>query len=495
MISSDWEFNMYFYRTILILMAFISLLFGDAIEDTLPYANKTSIINVHKFRTSNPLGRKYDPEDWTVVIQDAINTLDQNKGGVIFFPAGIYLISGTIYCYNTEKNQPIECLTLKGIGISGANEITGSSLERRTRGTTLLKKNKGDIIRINIKPDGTWLSEKSGRTAVIDGINFVGSKNARVCAIRGFRCYSPQITNCNFIWFSVAINFNDEIKGTGNYTDRIIINNVNIQGVSEAGIMIRKADASSISRVYINHFKTTSLNNAAPVGISINGGSGIFMDNIIVNHCPANGTCIYLSGVKDVKLSGMHFENNVSSFIYHIKESHNVSIDGSASHLSYQALLKLQKSFNVELLNHTSQTRKTPPPANYKDIILGSPAQKTYNITLRNIVILDLEGNSIALKKDAALKSVAVLNSDVNRSDIDFLNLKEGERTLFNVDKAGNITGGALEARDFIKGRFKTIENDTGRTASKIKIAAQDSGFYQLDFKDGLLINIQYFTK
>ena len=486
---------MCFFRITLIITAFVSVLFGDAIEDTTSYTNKPSIINICRFRTSNPLGRKYDPEDWTDVIQDAINTLDPYKGGIIFFPAGIYHISGTVYCYNTVENQPIECLTLKGIGIAGANEITGSSLERRTRGTTLLKKNKGDIIRINIKPDGTWLSEMSGRTAVIDGINFVGSKNARVCAIRGFRCYSPQITNCNFIWFSVAINFNDEIKGTGNYTDRIIINNVNIQGVSEAGILIRKADASNISRIYISNFKTPPLIKAAPVGILINGGSGIFIDNVIVNHCPPNGTCLSLSGVKDVKLSGMHFENNVSSFIYHIKESHNVSIDGSASHLSYQALLKLQKSFNVELLNHTSQTRKTPPPANYKDIILGSPAQKTYNITLRNIVILDLEGNSIALKKDAALKSVAVLNSDVNRSDIDFLNLKEGERTLFNVDKAGNITGGALEARDFIKGRFKTIENDTGRTASKIKIAAQDSGFYQLDFKDGLLINIQYFTK
>lgn len=486
---------MCFFRITLIITAFVSVLFGDAIEDTTSYTNKPSIINICRFRTSNPLGRKYDPEDWTDVIQDAINTLDPYKGGIIFFPAGIYHISGTVYCYNTVENQPIECLTLKGIGIAGANEITGSSLERRTRGTTLLKKNKGDIIRINIKPDGTWLSEMSGRTAVIDGINFVGSKNARVCAIRGFRCYSPQITNCNFIWFSVAINFNDKIKGTGNYTDRIIINNVNIQGASKAGIMIRKADASSISRVYINHFKTTSLNNAAPVGISINGGSGIFMDNIIVNHCPANGTCIYLSGVKDVKLSGMHFENNVSSFIYSIKKSHNVSIDGSASHLTYQALLKLQESFNIELLNHTSQARKTPPPVNYKEIVLAVPAEKTFNITLRNVVILDLEGNSIELKKDSSLKSAAVLNSDVSRSAIDFLNLKEGENTLFNVDKAGNITGGSLEARNFIKGRFKTHENDTGISASGLKVAAQDSGYYLLDFKDGILINFKYYNK
>ena len=87
-----------------------------------------------------------------------------------------------------------------------------------------------------------------------------------------------------------------------------------------------------------------------------------------------------------------------------------------------------------------------------------------------------MKGNSIGLKKDASLNSVATLNSEVNISDIDFLNLNEGKKTLFNVDKKGNITGGALEARrgsgstDVVARFGSEIEKDENISVSQTEI-------------------------
>jgi hypothetical protein len=61
--------------------------------------------------------------DATEAIQAAISNLDPEKGGCIFFPAGNYLIKGTIYCFNTKTKRDIMNLLLKGTGIGRINLI------------------------------------------------------------------------------------------------------------------------------------------------------------------------------------------------------------------------------------------------------------------------------------------------------------------------------------------------------------------------------------
>lgn len=329
--------------------------------------------------------------DATNAIQNAINSLNPEVGGKVFIPAGTYRIDGTIYCFPTPNNgisvvpHPLYTLIIEGVGISDPNLSTGTS----TGGSCLRKQGGGDIFRSGFTADNHHITYNNA--VCIIGLNFeiaLGNNNI-VYGIRGHRALRSKITDCNFRGLDYGIHFNNSADGIDDYSDGLLLENLNFSGIKNTAIEISSADFSRISKINISE------PNGMQYGLKILGGSSSFFDNILING--AVGTSIGIYGAHSLQLSGLHFEGGPKGHIYYIYDCNNININNSYSDFDYSVLFYINQSYNCELKNHTTRIYKnTIDNLDNRDVyVYSDPAYpiKPYGISYPNLQFIEVDNN------------------------------------------------------------------------------------------------------
>lgn len=199
--------------------------------------------------TSNYTGSGTDD---TTAIQKAVDYAVNTNGGVVYFPAGKYLISGTVY---------INVDPYRRVPISVVGDETGSRGNKGTRTGVLIHRGvAGDCFRVNLKSDGSVnLPPRSGAydNFSITGINFLGIRASEgdtpVLGMRGFNIFRTRTMSRSISaeFFDYAIYQGDnDINGVEDYCDGSIFTLTRIISSTFGGIRVNFSDGSIIEGFY-----------------------------------------------------------------------------------------------------------------------------------------------------------------------------------------------------------------------------------------------------
>lgn len=106
--------------------------------------------------------------DDTLAIQSAIDAVNISGGGVVFFPQGTYLSTGTI---NLKSNT-----NLKGVGLASIIKLGGNISDTLTNGRFITGLSIANVEFSDMQIDGN----KSNNTTLYDALNFTTSTNIKI---------------------------------------------------------------------------------------------------------------------------------------------------------------------------------------------------------------------------------------------------------------------------------------------------------------------------
>lgn len=417
------------------------------------------------YRTVDP-GTGADPAadwDWSITFNKLKNDYNGRYGStpldtilqrglVIYFPAGLYNFNqGNVELFNTSNGVN----TFHSLSIVGPAQSMHYAEGDKGGAVLNCTFTNEPLFLVDLKSDLSTVPDH--RAVRFSNLQIEASSSTNgITGIKGYHARRSVIENCSFNDIDYAINFASTVTVGSeigkSYSDGLVISNVNIQK-SLIGIQIAGGDITKISSVDINNrLKPNSL-----YGIFINGGTGLFLDNIIINGLEDNtGAAIYLKRCHSAKLSGMHFETNQGD-IYRLSDTcSGISIDGSSVSFSYKRLINAENAVNCELKNHRNicmDVNSIPSGSNSNDCdiylnnsqfsisnLYGNVGQ--YNGATKEWTIIDDYSYNYftSSANDPGMIANFLQNNHFLNNDFPFLLLRDANKQIFKVDNNGNQT-------------------------------------------------------
>lgn len=210
--------------------------------------------------------------DNTVFVQNAINYIIENNGGVLFFPIGRFLISGTVYI-NPAKSIPI---TIKGVSDNRAGNDLLYSTTKNIHGTfgTKIVCNNDYVFKVNV--DSTdkqvlGLNFAGFEDFIVKDIGFMAIKTGS-STINGdnVNTFKPttafKIHGCRFNFNNINLHgmkslieqpYTDSI-GNVNYSDFVSISHIYCRKTQGTVLKLSKPDVCKINNIYIEQADVNS---------------------------------------------------------------------------------------------------------------------------------------------------------------------------------------------------------------------------------------------
>ncbi|WP_044640228.1 glycosyl hydrolase family 28-related protein [Risungbinella massiliensis] len=292
----------------------------------------------------------------TPFIQKAVAHLMKNGGGTLYFPAGDYLISGTIYVHQDDYN-PNQIHS--PLHFEGAIPIFSDLYNAEKRNVTrLIKTNRGNIIAVNFTAKNEVMVSGVYRNFTVRNIAFYGSgttdsKYATVTASTTatnaieMRYASITLENCLFWKLDKGVYQPPKVLGKDNYCDQSVFRRLCFRDMGTSWLEIQRGDASTFEN--INGY---DMAKSCQYGIYARKGEAFTIKEVLVagkamHLCP-NFSLIYLTHVNSVKINALYPER-VEGLIVNMTDCKNVEIGTIGVRHYTKTLIQGRNTRNVKL--------------------------------------------------------------------------------------------------------------------------------------------------
>lgn len=289
-------------------------------------------------------------DDWTRCVQDAITMLSASEEVVLFFPEGIYRITGTIYTHPAAASA----VSVRKVTLSGHSDIKSDGIDLNS-GSWLYKPTSGVCLAVNADEEQRMVFDHASIT--IRHLHFFADSSAAVTAIKGFRVRGACISHCSFYSLYDGINFFDTPAASrlANYSDSLQIHHLYMEQIQGRACEVKGADHSTFSHIMIR-FRPSITNR----GIVLANSCDTKLQTIRITHCGADSAgALFFNRCSRLQLRDITLDT-VAGAGYTIVNSSDILIDSSVCRNQTKNSFHLAESYRLRIANHTGSGTVSP---------------------------------------------------------------------------------------------------------------------------------------
>mgnify|MGYP001060654449 CR=1 FL=1 len=367
--------------------------------DVIKKVNNLNFINIKDY------GAKGDGvTDDTAIIQGAVNAIMLAGGGTIYFPAGEYLISGTIYTHTDSITDTYASSPLEFLGETPINfDLYSASTKKVTKFT---KKTDGAIIAANYTVAKEVVTTSQWRNFTVRNIGFFGSGTydakyqtimASVRATDAIELRNTSITLVDSFFWALrrGVNQPDYVKGLDNLSDQSVYRNLGFRAIGDCALRLVKSDATLVESINFKDMAKTCRQ-----GVYVRKGEAVSIKNLHVSgkgmHLCQDFSLVEMDQAKSVRVTDVYAERVEGLLVNLVSACLNIDISSfSINHYS-KTLIKARSSRNIDIdhINSFIEERKvlsSSDPGNFTvfTTLASKPVEIDTDSSCKNVSIGD----------------------------------------------------------------------------------------------------------
>ena len=345
-------------------------------QKTLDVVKKVSNLN---FINVKDYGAKGDGvTDDTDVIQSAVADLMKKGGGTLYFPAGEYLVNGTIY---THQDSYSDLVIHNPIELRGAVPVSDDLNETDMKGVTrIVKKVEGFIIGANYTTTKEVATTEQWKNFSVRNIAFMGTGtfdsryNKIFASVRNTeaidaRNTSLTVEDCYFYALRRAVNQQDYVKGVLNNGENSVYRRLGFKGMGLGCLRLVGSNKTVIESLNLKDLAMT-----ASYGVYSNRSEGLSIRDVSAKgkgmHLCKSFKFFELASSKNANIDGLYAQRVEGLLLYAYADCVNISLKNVTIKDYFQTLIKARDTKNLIVDNFYSQAEEgvvlsTADPGNY----------------------------------------------------------------------------------------------------------------------------------
>lgn len=285
--------------------------------------------------------------DNTPAIQKAVRVAISRGGGDIYFPVGLYYMSGTVYI-----NSASIAVQVNIISDGKYRKDSGTSIS----GATFVKNTAGAMFRTNLKADGTpfGTATEYQLNKNFIGVGFKSEQSDNV--VYAIETYRSRATYQDLYGENIdALVMQSRYgpvgySGWNNYCDQNKFVNINMYRMKTYGLSLCLSDASTISRVTFSYPASQSFQC-----IYMHYSMGFTIDGLLysdANHLMTDkpgSAFIKLTSCRGFRITGIHLESVDYESVFDFEDCFAFNVEDIHERFYGRTLYKLKSCRNARI--------------------------------------------------------------------------------------------------------------------------------------------------